>query len=120
MDTKVIIEVVCPHCHSKIMMKKYKEITSKIIKCPGNGCGKELNIQFDTTKDPQTYIIIEEATQKEQNKTIYKRVSIKKMTNRIPRKHDTEKINVILHITIITIWMKKMKIVQTLKEDIIV
>lgn len=50
MDTKVIIEVVCPHCHSKIMMKKYKEITSKIIKCPGNGCGKELNIQFDTTK----------------------------------------------------------------------
>lgn len=52
MDTKVIIEVVCPHCHSKIMMKKYKEITSKIIKCPGNGCGKELNIQFDTTKKP--------------------------------------------------------------------
>lgn len=42
------------------------------------------------------------------------------MTNRIPRKHDTEKINVILHITIITIWMKKMKILQTLKEDIIV
>lgn len=73
MDTKVIIEVVCPHCHSKIMMKKYKEITSKIIKCPGNGCGKELNIQFDTTKDPQTYIILEEATQKEQNKTIYKK-----------------------------------------------
>ena len=50
MDTKVIIEVVCPHCHSKLMMKKKPEVTSKVVKCPGNGCGKELHIVFDVTK----------------------------------------------------------------------
>lgn len=76
MDTKVIIEVVCPHCHSKLMMKKKPEITSKILKCPGNGCGKELHIVFDVTKDPQTYQIIEEEKEdnnKKKGNTVYKK-----------------------------------------------
>lgn len=74
MDTKVIIEVVCPHCHSKLMMKKKSEVTSKVVKCPGNGCGKELHIVFDVTKDPQTYQIINEKIEEKKNKkgdTIY-------------------------------------------------
>lgn len=76
MDTKVIIEVVCPHCHSKLMMKKKPEVTSKILKCPGNGCGKELHIVFDVTKDPQTYQIIEEEKEdnnKKKGNTVYKK-----------------------------------------------
>lgn len=73
MDTKVIIEVVCPHCHSKLMMKKKPEVTSKIVKCPGNGCGKELHIVFDVTKDPQIYQIIDEKIEekKKRGDTIY-------------------------------------------------
>ena len=74
MDTKVIIEVVCPHCHSKLMMKKKPEVTSKVVKCPGNGCGKELHIVFDVTKDPQTYQIIDEKIEgkkKKKGDTIY-------------------------------------------------
>ena len=47
MDTKVIIEVVCPYCGSKIMMKKKVEVTSKTLTCPSNCCGKELKIVFD-------------------------------------------------------------------------
>lgn len=75
MDTKVIIEVVCPHCHSKLMMKKKPEVTSKVVKCPGNGCGKQLHIVFDVTKDPQTYQIIDEKIEEKKKKkkgdTIY-------------------------------------------------
>lgn len=48
MDAKVIVEVTCPYCHSKIMMKKKVGLSSMTIKCPQNDCGKELNIIFDT------------------------------------------------------------------------
>lgn len=47
MDAKVIVEVTCPYCHSKIMMKKKVGLSSMTIKCPQNDCGKELNIIFD-------------------------------------------------------------------------
>lgn len=50
MDAKVIVEVTCPYCHSKIMMKKKVGLSSMTIKCPQNDCGKELNIIFDTNK----------------------------------------------------------------------
>ena len=76
MDTKVIIEVVCPHCHSKLMMKKKPEVTSKIVQCPGNGCGKELHVVFDVTKDPQTYEILDNSDATAKNKkdeTVYKK-----------------------------------------------
>lgn len=76
MDTKVVVEVVCPHCHSKLMMKKKPEITSQIVKCPGNGCGQELHIVFDVTKDPQTYQIIDDSKgndKKKKDETVYKK-----------------------------------------------
>lgn len=76
MDTKVIIEVVCPYCGSKIMMKKKVEVTSKTLTCPSNCCGKELKIVFDVTKDPQTYQIITDGQKSDipsKNKTIYKK-----------------------------------------------
>lgn len=75
MDTKVIIEVVCPYCNSKLMMKKRVEVTSKKLICPGNGCGKELNIVFDVTKDPQTYKVVTEGQENnapKKDKTVYK------------------------------------------------
>lgn len=58
MDARVIVEVTCPYCHSKIMMKKKVGLSSMTIKCPQNDCGKELNIIFDTNKNPQTYKFI--------------------------------------------------------------
>lgn len=76
MDTKVIIEVVCPYCGSKIMMKKKVEVTSKTLTCPSNCCGKELKIVFDVTKDPQTYQVITDGQKSDipsKNKTIYKK-----------------------------------------------
>ena len=75
MDTKVIIEVVCPYCSSKLMLKKKTEVVSKTITCPGPNCGKELHICFDVTKDPQTYKIVEETKGMENKKkdTVYKK-----------------------------------------------
>ena len=53
MDTRVIIDVICPHCHSKLTMRKKVEVSSMNINCPGKDCGKKLHIVFDITKDPQ-------------------------------------------------------------------
>lgn len=72
MDAKVIVEVTCPYCHSKIMMKKKVGLSSMTIKCPQNDCGKELNIIFDTNKNPQTYKFIYESKDRGKKKTIYK------------------------------------------------
>lgn len=67
MDTKIIIEVICPYCRSKLMMRKKREVTSMAIACPGNDCGKKLHIIFDTTKDPQTYKVLDAVCEKEPN-----------------------------------------------------
>lgn len=72
MDTKVIVEVVCPYCHSKIIMRKKTEVASMKVTCPGNDCGKTLNIVFDVTKDPQIYNVVTEG-QKKKGETIYKK-----------------------------------------------
>jgi hypothetical protein len=77
MDAKVIVEVTCPYCHSKIMMKKKVGLSSMTIKCPQNDCGKELNIIFDTNKNPQTYKFIYESKDRGKKKTIYKNQSDK-------------------------------------------
>lgn len=60
-------------------MKKKVEVTIKKMICPGNGCGKELNIVFDVTKNPQTYKIIEgqESGYPRKDKTVYKEDSDK-------------------------------------------
>lgn len=77
MDAKVIVEVTCPYCHSKIMMKKKVGLSSMTIKCPQNDCGKELNIIFDTNKNPQTYKFIYKSKDRGKKKTIYKNQSDK-------------------------------------------
>lgn len=99
MDTKVVIEVICPHCHSKLMMKKKIEVSSKIVKCIG--CGQDLHIIFDVSKSPQTYQIIEESIEdngKKKGDTIYKKnvdsadesnVNQKKKTIYWKKKHNT-------------------------------
>ena len=71
MDAKVIVEVTCPYCHIKIMMKKKVGLSSMTIKCPQKDCGKELNIIFDTNKNPQTYKFIYESKDRGKKKTIY-------------------------------------------------
>lgn len=76
MDTKVIVEVVCPHCQSKVMMKKKVEASSITFNCPGKGCGKKLHVVFDVTKDPQTYEVVGEPGENEKKKkdeTVYKK-----------------------------------------------
>ena len=76
MDTRVIIDVICPHCHSKLTMRKKVEVSSMNINCPGKDCGKKLHIVFDITKDPQTYEIVDESEEKSKKKkdeTVYKK-----------------------------------------------
>ena len=76
MDKKVIIDVICPYCNSKLTLNKKVEVSSKTITCPGNGCGKKLHILFDTTREPQTYEIADEPEEKikgEKDETIYKK-----------------------------------------------
>ena len=76
MDTKVIVEVVCPYCQSKVMMKKKVEVSSTTFNCPGKGCGKKLHVVFDVTKDPQTYEVIDESNEnvkKKKDETVYKK-----------------------------------------------
>ncbi len=78
MDTKVIIEVVCPNCGCKIMMKKKVEVTAKTLICPNKSCGKELKIKFDITKEPQTYKFVADGKESDippKNKTVYKKKS---------------------------------------------
>ena len=59
------------------MMKKKVGLSSMTIKCPQNDCGKELNIIFDTNKNPQTYKFIYESKDRGKKKTIYKNQSDK-------------------------------------------
>lgn len=75
MDTHVIIEVICPYCHSKLMIKKKPQVAYKTIKCPKKECGHELQIEFDVSKDPQTYRILDEVIDSEKKKgdTVYKK-----------------------------------------------
>lgn len=78
MDTKVVVEVVCPHCQSKVMMKKKVEVSSLTFNCPGKGCGKKLYVVFDVTKDPQTYEVVDESgenAKKKEDETVYKKVN---------------------------------------------
>lgn len=83
MDAKVIVEVTCPYCHSKIMMKKKVGLSSMTIKCPQNDCGKELNIIFDTNKNPQTYKFIYESKDRGKKKQFIKINQTRKKTNLI-------------------------------------
>lgn len=53
METKVVIDVVCIHCGSKIQLQKKVRQTQCKLLCPA--CKKELYILFDTEQDPQTY-----------------------------------------------------------------
>lgn len=69
MDTKVIVEFVCPHCKSKIFLKKKKEKASLELKCPD--CGNEYQVIFDTSKEPQTYSLESEPPQSKKDKTVY-------------------------------------------------
>lgn len=71
MDTKVIVEVTCPYCNSKLMLKKKKEVSSKILQCPNTNCGKELHVQFDVTANPQTSCVETENKQGSKKKTVY-------------------------------------------------
>lgn len=71
MDTKVIVEVTCPHCNSNVMIKKKREITSKILTCPNPDCGKELHIRFDIDSDPQKSVVENETKEDSPHKTVY-------------------------------------------------
>mgnify|MGYP002626017055 CR=1 FL=1 len=76
MNNKVIIEVTCPYCKSKLMLRKNVEVATKRVTCPENGCGKELHIMFDVTQNPQTYKILNTPDEKEpdkKGKTVYKK-----------------------------------------------
>lgn len=74
MDNKVVIEVTCPFCKSKLMLRKNAEVVTKKVTCPENGCGKELHIMFDVTQNPQTYRILnseEDNQPQKKGKTVY-------------------------------------------------
>ena len=74
MDTKVIVEVVCPYCQSKVMLKKNADLSLLTFNCPGKDCGKKLRVVFDITKDPQTYEVIDDISDKSKKKkedTVY-------------------------------------------------
>jgi len=53
METKVVIDIVCIHCGSKIQIQKKVNQTQCKLLCPA--CKKELHILFDIEEDPQTY-----------------------------------------------------------------
>ena len=77
MDTKVIVEVICPYCQSKVMMKKKVEVSSLTFNCPEKSCGKKLHVVFDVAKDPQTYEILDDSdvnAKKKKEETVYKKV----------------------------------------------
>lgn len=53
METKVVIDIVCIHCGSKIQIQKKASQTQCKLLCPA--CKKGLHILFDIERDPQTY-----------------------------------------------------------------
>lgn len=53
METKVVIDIFCIHCGSKIQIQKKVSQTQCKLLCPA--CKKGLHILFDTEQDPQTY-----------------------------------------------------------------
>lgn len=74
MDTRIIIDVICPYCHSKLTMRKKVEVPSMTLNCPNSSCGKVLHILFDTSKDPQTYEVVDNAdvkVRKKKDETVY-------------------------------------------------
>ena len=53
MDAKVIVEVTCPYCHSKIMMKKKVGLSSMTINAPKMIVVKNLISYLILTKIPK-------------------------------------------------------------------
>ena len=53
METKVVIDIFCIHCGSKIQIQKKVSQTQCKLSCPA--CKKGLHILFNTEQDPQTY-----------------------------------------------------------------
>lgn len=74
MNSKVIVEVICPYCHGKVIMKKKAELKNYTFNCPVKNCGRKLQVVFDITKDPQTYEVIavsSENIKKRKEETVY-------------------------------------------------
>ena len=54
MDTKIIIETVCPHCGSKMSLKIYKVPFSHTLKCPVPSCTKPFMLKVDENRQVET------------------------------------------------------------------
>ena len=68
-DIKIEVEVICPFCKSRIMLRKKKNVSTVRLNCPS--CDKELSVSFDINVSPQTYKINEEDVKSKRGKTIY-------------------------------------------------
>lgn len=54
MDTKIIIETVCPHCGSKMSLKISKVPFSHTLKCPVPSCTKPFMLKVDENRQVET------------------------------------------------------------------
>lgn len=110
METKVVIDVVCVHCGSKIHMQKKKMQEQCKLVCPG--CKHPLHILFNINNDPQTYSFLsvvqnsnngqaqdqnvqqenKEAQKAQKDKTIYKKEKNKAHSydDEIPGEEDSD------------------------------
>lgn len=67
METKVVIDVICIHCGSRIQLQKKKGQTQCKLLCPA--CKKGLHILFNTDVDPQTYSFLSVTQQSTNSKS---------------------------------------------------
>lgn len=112
METKVVIDVVCVHCGSKIQLQKKKTQEQCKLVCPA--CKHHLHILFNTAQDPQTYSFLsveqkasqqkesesnahkeesEDVKRAKRDKTVYKKDKKKAHSydDEIPGEEDTHK-----------------------------